>query len=81
MIGCIVLVLYFRSSENLTAAYGIAVTGAFAITTVVLLEGVGTQLASSYSGLGGKLSAPAPAAEAVSSKCKGSAFQSAAVCE
>jgi KUP system potassium uptake protein len=35
MIGCILLVLYFQSSENLTAAYGIAVTGAFAITTIL----------------------------------------------
>jgi KUP system potassium uptake protein len=35
MIGCILLVLYFRSSEHLTAAYGIAVTGAFAITSIL----------------------------------------------
>jgi len=34
-IGCILLVLYFKSSEHLTAAYGIAVTGAFAITSVL----------------------------------------------
>ncbi len=34
-IGCVLLVLYFGSSERLTAAYGIAVTGAFAITTVL----------------------------------------------
>jgi KUP system potassium uptake protein len=34
-IGCILLVLAFRSSENLTAAYGIAVTGAFAITSIL----------------------------------------------
>jgi KUP system potassium uptake protein len=34
-IGCILLVLYFRTADNLTAAYGIAVTGAFAITTVL----------------------------------------------
>jgi KUP system potassium uptake protein len=33
--GCIVLVLAFKSSENLTAAYGIAVTGAFAITSIL----------------------------------------------
>jgi KUP system potassium uptake protein len=33
--GCIALVLYFQTSERLTAAYGIAVTGAFAITTVL----------------------------------------------
>ena len=34
-IGCILLVLVFQSSANLTAAYGIAVTGAFAITTIL----------------------------------------------
>jgi KUP system potassium uptake protein len=34
-IGCILLVLVFKSSANLTAAYGIAVTGAFAITSVL----------------------------------------------
>jgi KUP system potassium uptake protein len=34
-IGCILLVLQFRTSANLTAAYGIAVTGAFAITTIL----------------------------------------------
>jgi KUP system potassium uptake protein len=34
-IGCILLVLSFRTSANLTAAYGIAVTGAFAITTTL----------------------------------------------
>ena len=34
-VGCILLVLAFGSSERLTAAYGIAVTGAFAITTVL----------------------------------------------
>jgi KUP system potassium uptake protein len=34
-IGCIALVLAFQSSERLTAAYGIAVTGAFAITSVL----------------------------------------------
>ena len=33
--GCILLVITFQSSENLTAAYGIAVTGAFAITSVL----------------------------------------------
>ena len=33
--GCILLVLVFQSSENLTAAYGIAVTGAFAITSIL----------------------------------------------
>jgi KUP system potassium uptake protein len=35
MVGCLLLVLAFRSSENLTAAYGIAVTGAFSITTIL----------------------------------------------
>ena len=34
-VGTILLVLLFKSSENLTAAYGIAVTGAFAITTIL----------------------------------------------
>jgi KUP system potassium uptake protein len=34
-VGCILLVLAFRTVDNLTAAYGIAVTGAFAITTVL----------------------------------------------
>jgi KUP system potassium uptake protein len=33
--GCVMLVLTFGSSERLTAAYGIAVTGAFAITTIL----------------------------------------------
>ena len=33
--GCILLVLSFQTSDNLTAAYGIAVTGAFAITSVL----------------------------------------------
>src|SRR5687767_14867837 len=34
-VGCILLVLVFQSSANLTAAYGIAVTGAFAITSIL----------------------------------------------
>ena len=34
-IGCILLVLGFRTVDNLTAAYGIAVTGAFAITSTL----------------------------------------------
>ncbi len=34
-LGCILLVLTFKTVENLTAAYGIAVTGAFAITSVL----------------------------------------------
>ena len=35
MIGCILLVLYFQDSLSLSAAYGIAVTGAFTITTIL----------------------------------------------
>jgi len=34
-LGCILLVLFFQTVDNLTAAYGIAVTGAFAITSVL----------------------------------------------
>ncbi|HEU4566364.1 MAG TPA: potassium transporter Kup [Gemmatimonadaceae bacterium] len=34
-VGCIVLVLAFRSSTNLAAAYGIAVTGTMVITTLL----------------------------------------------
>ena len=34
-IGCILLVLTFRESENLAAAYGIAVTGTMAITSIL----------------------------------------------
>ena len=34
-IGCIFVVLYFRSSSALGAAYGIAVTGTMAITTIL----------------------------------------------
>jgi KUP system potassium uptake protein len=34
-IGCVLLVLYFQTSDNLSAAYGIAVTGAFGITTIL----------------------------------------------
>jgi KUP system potassium uptake protein len=37
MVACIGLVLAFRSSTNLAAAYGIAVTSTMAITTVLLL--------------------------------------------
>ena len=33
MVGCVALVLGFRTSSNLAAAYGIAVTGTMAITT------------------------------------------------
>jgi KUP system potassium uptake protein len=35
MIGCVMLVVGFETSANLTAAYGIAVTGAFSITTIL----------------------------------------------
>ena len=35
MVGCLALVLAFRSSTNLAAAYGIAVTGTMAITTLL----------------------------------------------
>ncbi|RYZ62173.1 MAG: potassium transporter Kup, partial [Proteobacteria bacterium] len=35
MVGCIALVLTFRSSTRLAAAYGIAVTGTMAITTIL----------------------------------------------
>ena len=34
-VGCLALVLGFRSSSNLAAAYGIAVTGTMAITTIL----------------------------------------------
>ena len=33
--GCLLLVMAFKTVDNLTAAYGIAVTGAFAITTLL----------------------------------------------
>jgi KUP system potassium uptake protein len=35
MLGCVLLVVYFQTADNLTAAYGIAVTGAFSITTLL----------------------------------------------
>jgi KUP system potassium uptake protein len=35
MVGCLILVLWFRSSSNLSAAYGIAVTGTMAITSLL----------------------------------------------
>ena len=35
MVGCLVLVIAFRSSSALSAAYGIAVTGAMAITSMM----------------------------------------------
>ena len=36
MIGCILLVVWFRTSSNLAAAYGVAVTTTMVITTVLL---------------------------------------------
>jgi KUP system potassium uptake protein len=36
MIGCVLVVLYFRSSTAMGAAYGIAVTGTFMMTTCLL---------------------------------------------
>jgi KUP system potassium uptake protein len=35
MVGCLILVLYFQNSSNLSAAYGIAVTGTMAITSLL----------------------------------------------
>jgi KUP system potassium uptake protein len=35
MVGCLVLVLYFKNSSALSAAYGIAVTGTMAITSLL----------------------------------------------
>jgi KUP system potassium uptake protein len=35
MIGCLLLVIYFKNSSALSAAYGIAVTGTMAITTLL----------------------------------------------
>jgi KUP system potassium uptake protein len=35
MVACLLLVLYFRSSSALSAAYGIAVTGAMSITSIL----------------------------------------------
>jgi KUP system potassium uptake protein len=35
MVACLLLVLYFRSSTALSAAYGIAVTGAMSITSIL----------------------------------------------
>jgi KUP system potassium uptake protein len=35
MVGCIAVVLQFRSSSGLAAAYGIAVTGTMAITSIL----------------------------------------------
>jgi len=39
-IGCILLVLTFRESVKLAAAYGIAVTGTMAITSVLYVTGI-----------------------------------------
>ncbi|HEY5087082.1 MAG TPA: potassium transporter Kup [Gemmatimonadaceae bacterium] len=38
MIGCVVMVLGFRSSDALSAAYGIAVTGTMVITTILFTQ-------------------------------------------
>ncbi len=38
LIGCLVMVLGFRSSNALSAAYGIAVTGTMVITTILFAE-------------------------------------------
>lgn len=38
MIGCIALVLVFQKSTNLTAMYGMAVTGTMVITSILLLK-------------------------------------------
>jgi KUP system potassium uptake protein len=35
MIGCLLLVIGFRSSTALGAAYGVAVTGTMAVTTIL----------------------------------------------
>ena len=43
MIGCVALVLGFRTSGNLAAAYGIAVTGTMVITTVIFFVVVRTR--------------------------------------
>ena len=37
-VGCILLVLGFRSATNLAAAYGIAVTGTMAISTLLFFR-------------------------------------------
>jgi KUP system potassium uptake protein len=38
MVGCVFVVLLFKGSENLAAAYGIAVTGTMGITTVAYYQ-------------------------------------------
>jgi KUP system potassium uptake protein len=36
LVGCVITVLWFQSSDHLAAAYGIAVTATFAITTILV---------------------------------------------
>ncbi|MFM7807874.1 MAG: KUP/HAK/KT family potassium transporter, partial [Planctomycetota bacterium] len=36
LVGCVITVLWFENSDNLAAAYGIAVTATFAITSVLI---------------------------------------------
>jgi KUP system potassium uptake protein len=38
MVGCLIMVVGFKSTANLSAAYGIAVTGTMAITTLLFTE-------------------------------------------
>ncbi|MFH1562171.1 MAG: KUP/HAK/KT family potassium transporter [Nitrospirota bacterium] len=38
MLGCVTLVLFFKNSSNLAAAYGIAVMGTMTITTILLFK-------------------------------------------
>ena len=35
MVGCVLIVLAFRTSSNLAAAYGVAVTSTMVITTLL----------------------------------------------
>jgi KUP system potassium uptake protein len=44
MLSCLALVLGFRSSTNLAGAYGIAVTGTMAITTILFAKAARTHL-------------------------------------
>ncbi|MCG4715523.1 KUP/HAK/KT family potassium transporter, partial [Faecalibacillus intestinalis] len=37
-IGCILLVLYFKKSENMEAAYGLAITVTMLMTTILLSQ-------------------------------------------
>jgi KUP system potassium uptake protein len=50
MIGCIVLVLQFRTSSALAAAYGIAVTGTMAITSMLFYRVARPALAAGRAG-------------------------------